>query len=184
MDNRSAAHTGGFKLLLIVESLEDRVCRAYEVDRDAVYRYLVSLGTTLADAQDLTQEVFLRMYIAMKQGDEIQTPRAWLFTVASRLALNLRRNHARRASVTDDDRPLDSIATSSLGPELSLLRMDQFTRLRDAIQNLPPQQRVCLRLRAEGFRYRAIGEVMGVAVPTVAEHLRRALTTLRRVINE
>lgn len=140
--------------LLTNDTVEERVCRAYETERDTTYRYLVSLGVGPADAQELTQEVFLRLYVASRRGEEIQTMRAWLFTVASRLALNLRRDESRRpiANATDDDRALDAIAIAHLSPELALLRREQLGQLRDAIRNLSPQQQVCLHLRAEGFR--------------------------------
>jgi len=70
-----------------------------------------------------------------------------------------------------------------LTEQLALLRREQLAELRDAIRSLPPQQQVCLHLRAEGFRYRAIADILGVKVPTVAEHLRRALTRLRKVMH-
>jgi RNA polymerase sigma-70 factor, ECF subfamily len=181
-----ATHADSLILHLMQETVEDRVCHAYEKERGTIYRYLVSLGVGRASAQDLTQEAFLRMYVAVRKGGDIQNVRAWLFTVASRLALDLQREAGRRPWVHDgDEEPMfEGAAAQNVSPELALLRREQLAGLRDAVRQLSPQQRVCLHLRAEGFRYRAIADILGVGVPTVAEHLRRALARLRQVLNE
>lgn len=181
----TGTRTADASLLLTHETAEDRVCRAYEADRDTVYRYLVSLGIDRADAQELTQEVFLKLYLVLSKGERIHTPRAWLFTVASRLALNHWRDGSRRpfAETTDDAGALDAIVARELSPELLLLQREQMAALHEATRQLSRQQQICLHLRGEGFRYQAIADILGVGVPTVAEHLRRAITRLRTVIH-
>jgi DNA-directed RNA polymerase specialized sigma24 family protein len=50
--------------------------------------------------------------------------------------------------------------------------MEKYTRLHTAIGRLTLPERQCLHLRAEGFRYREIAEILEVGVPTVGEYLR------------
>jgi len=168
------------------ESLKDVVCRAYEEERTSVYRYLVSLGVEPASAQDLCQDVFLRLYVALKKGEPIRVMKAWLLAVASNLALNHQRAHGYRPSASGDEfeRWLASAPDAASNPELALLEREKLLALRDGIKNLSPQQQVCLHLRAEGFRYREIAEVLGVGVPTVSEFVRRAVTRLRSILND
>ena len=59
-----------------------------------------------------------------------------------------------------------------------------MTVLRTAIENLSPQQRSCLHLRAEGFRYREIAGILGINPSTVGEFLQRAVKRLRKAIYE
>jgi RNA polymerase sigma-70 factor (ECF subfamily) len=165
------------------EPVKDVVCRIYEEERDSVYRYLVSLGVQPASAQDLAQEVFLRLYEALKNGKQIRVVKAWLLTVASHLALNLRRDQSYRPSASDEisDR-LASAVDATSNPELAALERERMAALWEAIRSLSPQQQVCLHLRAEGFRYREIAEVLEVSVPTVSEFVRRAVIRLRGVV--
>jgi RNA polymerase sigma-70 factor (ECF subfamily) len=157
------------------------VSRAYEEHRGSIYRYLVALGIETSGAQDLTQEVFLKLYSTITKGKQIQNLRAWIFTVASKLALNHFRAEAYRPSLSGEDvgRWLESQAQPGADPEEGLLERERAVALWEAISTLSPQQRVCLHLRAEGFRYREIARILGVTVPTVAEFLRRAISKLR-----
>ena len=158
------------------------VSQTYEQNRDVIYRYLVALGTKPSVAQDLTQELFLKLYSTIGKGKQIQNVRAWMFTVASNLALNHLRAESYHPSLSGEDvrQWLETQAQPGADPEKALLERERAVALQEAISTLSPQQRVCLHLRAEGFRYREISKILGVAVPTVAEFLRRAISKLRR----
>src|ERR1700738_3932218 len=71
-------------------TLQDQVGRLFEEARDDVYRYLLTLGLHPPRAQEAAQEVFLRLYVTMRKGEEIQSPRAWIFRVAHNLGLKIR----------------------------------------------------------------------------------------------
>jgi RNA polymerase sigma-70 factor (ECF subfamily) len=158
------------------------VSQTYEENRDAIYRYLVALGAKPSVAQDLTQELFLKLYSTIGKGKQIENVRAWMFTVASNLALNYLRSESYRPSLSGEDvrRWLETQTQPGPDPEKALLERERSVALQEAISALSPQQRVCLHLRAEGFRYREIAKILGVTVPTVAEFLRRAISKLRR----
>src|SRR5229473_901266 len=70
--------------------LQDQVSRLFEEARDDVYRYLLTIGLHPPQAQEATQEVFLRLYTTLRKGEEIQNPRAWIFRVAHNLGLKIR----------------------------------------------------------------------------------------------
>lgn len=161
---------------------DDFVSKVYAESRDTIYRYLASLGTEPSVAQDLTQEVFLKLYVAIRQGKQIDNVQAWTFTVASHLALNHLRAASHRDSISpqDVDNWMDSRAQRGPDPEKAILQREKAVALQQAISGLSAQQQVCLHLRAEGFRYREIARIVGVTVPTVAEFLRRAISKLRK----
>ena len=71
-------------------SLQDEVAQLFEQMREGVFRYVLSLGLHPPQAQEATQEVFLRLYSALKRAEPIQNRRAWVVRVAHNLALKLR----------------------------------------------------------------------------------------------
>src|SRR6202789_3020312 len=73
-----------------VSELQDRVAKFFEESRDDVYRYLLTLGLHPPRAQEAVQEVFLRLYGALKKGEDIQNPRGWIFRVAHNYGLKIR----------------------------------------------------------------------------------------------
>src|SRR6202051_1558952 len=86
-------------------TLQDQVAQLFEEARDDVYRYLLSLGLYPPQAQEGTQEVFLRLYTTLKKGEEIQNPRGWIFRVAHNLGLKIR---ARQSSQAPFDLDLEA----------------------------------------------------------------------------
>ena len=168
-----------------VTAQRELVRRAYEEHRDVIWRYLKSLGVEAEEAQDLTQDVFVRLYIAVRRGEKIATPRAWLFTVASNAALDRYRARARRTEAATEEaaRLLLEHHRATARPDTNLLESERASGFRAAMQLLSPQQRACVHLRAEGLRYREIAEVLGVSVPAVSEFLRRAIRRLRSVVD-
>src|SRR5437868_13785892 len=77
-------------------TLQDQVAQLFLEARDDVYRYLLSLGLYPPQAQEATQEVFLRLYTTLKKGEKIQNPRAWIFRVAHNFGLKVRSHENER----------------------------------------------------------------------------------------
>src|SRR5262249_144615 len=126
----------------------ERVTQAFAEWHLELYRYAVSLGLLPAGAEEVTQDAFLRLYVALDDGVDIENQKAWLFRVTHNLALNLRARDGRVGSWTPelDDRFVDP----SPNPEQALLERDKLRRLHRAVGSLSEQQRQCLRLRAAG----------------------------------
>jgi RNA polymerase sigma-70 factor (ECF subfamily) len=182
----SIAHPAGAVLDDFVVTARELVGRAYRENRLAIYRYLIALGMNPAEAQDLAQEAFLRLYVAIRKGQRIENLRAWLFAVASNLALNQHRARQYRPAATEQDVAawLQSQSDPHSDPEQALLDSERAVHLSEAIRGLSRQQQACLHLRAEGFRYREIARILGVTLPTVAEFVRRAVVRLKQVMHE
>ena len=75
-------------------ALQTQVAQLFEECRDDVYRYLLTLWLYPPRAQEGTQEVFLRLYAALKKGEDIQNPRGWIFRVAHNYGLKIRTRQA------------------------------------------------------------------------------------------
>ena len=160
--------------------LEQQITQLFETLRQPVYQYLMAVFGNAEEAEDLTQDAFLQLYKTLKSGQTIRNIRFWIFRVAHNLAINRRKHNQFIA-------PLDAnswevienlFADSKLNPEQNILLREKYERLYLGLKRLSMQERQALFLRAEGFRYREIGEIMSVATPTVGEFLRRGIKKL------
>src|SRR3954463_9118789 len=128
-----------------VTALQDQVAQLFEEAREDVYRYLLMLGVHPPQAQEATQEAFLRLYASMKKGENIENPRAWVFRVAHNLGLRIRQ---KQSSQQPFDPDLEGqIAASGQNPEQRLIERERSVRFHKAVEELSEQQRRCLYLR-------------------------------------
>jgi RNA polymerase sigma-70 factor (ECF subfamily) len=165
-----------------VSELQDRVGKFFEESRDDVYRYLLTLGLHPPRAQEAVQEVFLRLYTALKNGEDIQSLRGWVFRVAHNHGLKLRE---RQASESPFEPAMEvRLASKADDPERVLLERERLARFHHAVEGLSEQQKRCLFLRMEGLRYPEIGAAMGISASAVGEFLRRAMLRLKKVRDE
>ena len=163
-------------------ALQTQVAQLFEECREDVYRYLLTIGLYPPQAQESTQEVFLRLYSSLKKGEDIQKPRAWIFRVAHNLGLKVR---ARQAHEDTFDANLEAkLMAPTANPEHELLERERMLRFHRAVEGLSEQQRRCLFLRMEGMRYPEIGSTLGISASAVGEFLRRAVARLRKVRDE
>lgn len=162
--------------------LQDQVAELFEELRDDVYRYLLTLGLHPPQAQEATQEVFLRLYITLRRNTDIANPRAWIFRVAHNYGLKVR---SQQNMLRPFDPELETrLVASDSSVEANLLERERTLRFHRAVENLSEQQRRCLFLRMEGLRYPEIGAALGISASAVGEFMRRAIARLRRLNHE
>jgi RNA polymerase sigma-70 factor (ECF subfamily) len=164
--------------------LEEKVAQLFEAKSDAIFSFLVGVfgNADVAEIEDVTQETFLKCYRALQRGDQIKNVHAWLFRVAHNAAID-RLREQKFVSPVDDlkwDEIRDQLPDPALNPEQIAVKLEELAQLHGAVKRLSMQERQCLLLRVEGFRYREIGEMLGIAPTTVGEFLRRAMKKLMR----
>jgi RNA polymerase sigma-70 factor, ECF subfamily len=168
------------------ETLEQRVAHLYETLRLPVYYYLLAFLGNAAEASDLTQEAFLRLYRALHKGGSVHQVRLWVFRVAHNLAFDERQRRQRLESL---DAPgweglRNALPDAAPGQEQQFIQQEQMRRLQKALPRLSMQEQQCLLLRAEGFRYHEIGEILNLKTATVSGYLHRAVRKLTESMNE
>jgi RNA polymerase sigma-70 factor (ECF subfamily) len=152
--------------------------------RKPVYSYLYALVGDPWEAEDLTQDAFLRLHDRLRRGDEIRNMRAWIFRVAHNLAIDSHRRPKHQDIETLSTADMGTVQASDEDTERGIL-LDEQDRQRKAwlalaLRRLSPQERLCLQLRIEGLRYREIAEILGVGISTVESALVRALHKMAR----
>lgn len=163
--------------------LEAEVVGLFDQLRDPLLRYLLSFRLlTVQDGDEIIQEAFLALFQHLQHGRSGHNLRAWLFRVAHNLALK-RLQRSRRDSekfVELSDMAKEVTADPALNPEDAFARAQLQERLLAVVHALPETDQRCLALRAEGFRYREIAEVLGMSLGAVAKSLERSLARVAR----
>jgi RNA polymerase sigma-70 factor (ECF subfamily) len=164
---------------LITEAGE--VTGLYRELREPLLRYLVCLGLSREDAQDVVQETFLSLHVHLTAGGGQDNIRGWVFRVAHNQARNRQRSYHRRFGEPLDQH-LDAIPDDTT-PERAVLEKEKFRRLEKALASLTDSERNCLLLRAAGLRYREIGETLSIPTSTVGDTVDRAIRRLTETLH-
>ena len=182
------------QLMLDVKSGDDSsfelLLRKYRVP---VVNFLYRMVRDAAAAEDLAQEVFLRVYRA--RGQYLPTAKftTWMFRIATNLALNaLRDGRYRQQEISIDhsafdrsadgesEQPALEIADRRASIELELIRRDRADLIRRAVEALPEKQRAAVLLhKYQEMDYDEIGRVLGCSESALKSLLFRAYETLR-----
>jgi RNA polymerase sigma-70 factor (ECF subfamily) len=151
----------------------------------SIYRVTYALTRNHADADDLSQEAFIRAYRAIGRFD----PQYQFYTWIRRIAVNLCFNHLKRSHrvrlqplpIADGESESVDIADPKASAEGSGLRRD----LDAALARLPVDQRTIFMLRVdEELSYNEIAAALGIPVGTVMSRLNRAREKLRLLLKE
>jgi RNA polymerase sigma-70 factor (ECF subfamily) len=158
--------------------------------QDRLVGVFCHLGNDQAAAEDLAQEVFLRIYRARHGYQPNSKLSTWLFRIANNLASNSRRNRGRRREVplnVNDSgplgpRPAEKLVAekSALMPARQLAKTELRAIVRAALDSLGERQKMAVLLhKFEGMSYVDIGEAMEMTPAAVKSLLSRARESLR-----
>jgi RNA polymerase sigma-70 factor (ECF subfamily) len=180
--NDSSLHTGVVsRSSSYAGSVQERVIAVYEAHRENIYRFLVGHGLESAVAQEVTQDVFVDLFVALEKGADVSSEEGWLYTVAGRAAVDYWRRERRPVWVDFDlqANPTDDLPSAEPSPEAQAGYRERLCRLAAGMAKLPKGQRLCIQLRMQGLRYREIAKLLGVSTSTAAEWLVSAVDRLR-----
>jgi RNA polymerase sigma-70 factor (ECF subfamily) len=167
---------------------------------ELVLRYQNRLLTVLEhlvgsreQAEDLAQDVFVRVFKARERYEPEAKFSTWLFTIANNVASNALRSRSRRREVRvpegngADSTPLalDQLAKAASGfmPTRALDKAEQAEMVRSAVAALSERQRMALLLaKFEGMSYQDIALTMGLSVQAIKSLLSRARVNLKEIL--
>jgi RNA polymerase sigma-70 factor (ECF subfamily) len=142
-----------------------------------VYRTAWRMLGDAAEAEDISQEVFLKLHSRLSEFEQQPNPSGWLYRVTVNQALD----RIRRRRPTEEPEHLVSQAES---PESSAIKQQQLDKLARLLQRLSPQERAALVLRdLEGLSGREVAEILNVTEETVRSAIFRAKEKLRQWMN-
>ena len=169
----SEGHTPSFGVLL-------------ERHRGSVVSHLHRLVRNHAIAEELAQDVFIRVYRSRGKYRPDAKFTTWLFRITMNIALNWRRDTRREAGFVRLDRDVQGsrkLQLSDWEPRADelLMRAQRAREIRMAIETLPPKQLAAVLMhKYEGMDYTQIARVLDCSIPALKSLLFRAYETLRR----
>jgi RNA polymerase sigma-70 factor (ECF subfamily) len=134
-----------------------------------------------AEAEDVVQEAFIRVYRARRRYRPKARFTTWLYRIVANEALNRRRSRPMPtlSALAPEDGPGLEPADDSPGPPAQLEILDERATILDALSKLPDAQRMAVVLNIyQGLSYREVGEVMGLKMGAVKSLLFRARANL------
>lgn len=161
-------------LALVGKSNFDDLIAKYQ---NMVYRTAWRMLGDSAEAEDISQEVFLKLHSRLVEFEQQPNPSAWLYRVTVNQSLDRIRRRKPQSEPED-------LASNAISPEASAIRQQQLDRLARLLQRLAPQERAALILRdLEGLNSREVGEILNVSEETVRSAIFRAKEKLRQWMN-
>ena len=149
---------------------------------DRVYRLAFRLSGNKADAEDLTQETFVRVFKSLADYQP-GTFEGWLHRITTNLFLDMVR---RRARIRFDALPEDAgdrLMSREAGPEQSYDQNNLDPEIQQALDALPPDFRVAVVLcDLEQLSYEEIAATLGIKVGTVRSRIHRGRVLLRQAL--
>ncbi|MAK61641.1 MAG: RNA polymerase subunit sigma-70 [Ponticaulis sp.] len=153
--------------------------------RPSLMRFLSSRLPDEADAQDVAQDVYLRL-VSVQEPESVENPEAYVFRVAANLANDVHKKR-RRYDTVDDMETLSELNETAASIEFARQMetrsdIDQLDRI---LNDLPPLYRTVLLLRKrDGYSHADIAEKLGISPHTVHKYLKRALSACRTAWEE
>ena len=146
-----------------------------------IFAQIYRMVGNVADAQDLTQEAFIKAIQRQDQLKDEQKAAHWLSRIATNTAIDFVRRNGRATFVEIEEAPEGHFET----PEQVVLRSEQRGYLAEGLKALSARERAALLLRdVEGLPAEEVARRMGCSKATVRSHIANARTKFRRYMEK
>jgi RNA polymerase sigma-70 factor (ECF subfamily) len=161
--------------------------------RRPMISFMFRMAHNSAAAEDLAQEVFLRVYRSRQNYEASAKFTTWLYRIATNLAVNHARDtrHDRPENTVSLDEPDDQsghtldLPDKTPGAEETIVRRERVAAIRQRVQALPERQRIAVVMhKYQQMEYRQIAEVLKLSESATKSLLFRAYETLREQLKE
>ncbi len=165
-------------LAAIAHGDKEALQHLYQSTRTAVYGFALSILKNRHDAEDILQEVYIRIFHSSDSYRPEGKPMAWIFAITRNLALMRLREGRRYGELPEE-------AWAQIPAKDSGLSTEDRMALDAAMQGLTDEERQIVMLHAlTGMKHREIAEVMELALPTVLSKYHRAIKKMRHMLTE
>jgi RNA polymerase sigma-70 factor (ECF subfamily) len=189
----SEARTDAEVMLLVKTGDESAFTYLVQKYRRQMVGFMYRMCHNPAAAEELAQEVFLRVYRSRESYEASAKFNTWLYRIATNLAVNHARDtrHERPENLVRLDEPdhetgaTPDLPDGSLSAEEQMLRHERMNVIREKVQGLPERQKMAVIMhKYQQMDYREIAEVMKLSESATKSLLFRAYETLRQQLQE
>ncbi len=154
--------------------------------QDRLYNAMIQVTGSVHDAEEVTQEAFIRAFLKLNTFQQNSQFFTWLYRVAFNIALSRKRR--KRAKISLDQQREDignDVVDHGEAVDAGMIRQDQVSLVQTAMSRLSEQHRGILVLREMNeASYEEISEILELSIGTVRSRLNRARKQLRISIEE
>jgi RNA polymerase sigma-70 factor (ECF subfamily) len=157
----------------------------FDAHHDRIYRYLLRMIRDRAEAEDLTQETFLRAHLHWESLRDPEAVRGWLYRIATHVCLDRLRRRKPQVSLDDEEgaHRLDSAISAALSAQELVEREETSRCVQRCLDFLPDAYRaVILLYEAHSLTAAEIAALLGLPLTTVKMRLHRAHRMLQQVM--
>lgn len=151
-----------------------------------VYRVAYQFAGNHHDADDIAQDVFIKVFQSLPRFRHDAQFTSWLYRIAMNACIDHRRRqspHLANREIDDPSLALESAAALEPGPEDRARGSELGAAMQSAVDGLPPRQRLIFVMRHyEGLKLHEIASALGLQDGTVKRQLHSAVHRLRRVL--
>ncbi len=165
--------------------LTDEAGALFSTYHDRIYRYVLSLVHNPSEAEDVTQDTFLRAYAHRDSLREPNAVRGWLYRIATRVCLDRLRQCTAPVSLDDEEgaRPVDSVPSTSPSAQEIAEREESGACVQRCLDFLSDSYRAVILLHeAHSLTAVEIGELLGESEGTIKIRLHRARRKLQEIM--
>lgn len=170
----------------LAENDEDALRILVERYASSIYRFSVRYTGDESIAEDVAQEVFLRLFLHAKRFTPGRSFKTWLFAIVRNIAIDMARPYSHRKSFsiqTPEDFSPESVVSGSPTPEDRMASRERQEMIIGLLQDLPEKQRTVVILKYyEDMSTKEIGQVLGKSVSSVESLLARAKQNLAKLL--
>lgn len=163
----------------------------YKITSGFVYNVALRVSRNRADSEEVTQEVFMKIYHNLKDFQFRSSFKTWVYRITVNTAINRYRKSMREMEGKADYKSVIETFPSNYNAAEGVIKSDNETMVSILLETLSPEHKACLVLREfEGLSYQEISAALKVPVNTVRSRLKRAREALfiqaqkRQVENE
>jgi len=165
-------------LSLLVEGNRSAFKELYIEYYRKIYAYALKFTKSAQLAEDIAQEVFLKVWEKRHTMRDIRYFKGFLFTVCKNITLNILTRAAREIKIKS--LILNGAQKFHVDPESTFQNGEYESLLNKAIEQLPPQRKLIYRLvKCEGKSYEEVAEQLGITTGTVNDHIVKATRSIR-----
>ena len=165
----------------LAEGNEEAFKQFYNQHWNRIYSLALAYLKSAAQAQDIVQEVFLKVWTRREQLKNVEKPEAFVYIMGRNEVLNALKKKISLAAI--DEQANDYLPDDYLLPNQVVDLKEMQQKINRAIDTLPPQQKLIFKLsREEGLNHEQIADRLGIERATEKNHIVRALNSLRQLL--
>lgn len=147
--------------------------------KQKLFRFANRMLINVPEAEDVVQEVFLRLWARKERLNEYKSIEAFAMTITKNLCLDKLKSKGYRKDELTEKHQQQTTETPYQKMEMN----DSYQKVKKIIDTLPEQQRMIIHLRdIEGYEYEEISEVMNISVNTIRVNLSRSRKKVKEIL--